>query len=53
MKGCGTIFLIAYLAILGFAVAVDGPITILYAVVGGCSGYLVASVLAAFLRRKS
>jgi hypothetical protein len=47
----GTIFLIAYLALLGLAVAVDGPIMILYAVVGGCS-YLAASVLGAFLRRK-
>jgi len=53
MRGSGTVFLIAYLALLGFAVAVYGPIMILYAVVGFCSGYLVPSVLGAFLRRKS
>ena len=40
MRGCGTIFLIAYLAFLGLAVVVYGPIIILYAVVGFCSGYL-------------
>jgi hypothetical protein len=51
MKGCGTFILVAYG--LGYCVAVDGPIAILYAVIGFCAGYLAASILKALLRRKS
>jgi hypothetical protein len=53
MKGCGTFILVAYLAALGYCVAVDGPIAILYAVIGFCAGYLAASILKALLGQKS
>jgi hypothetical protein len=53
MRGCGTIFLIAYLALLGFCITIYGPVVILEAIIGFCAGYLFAALVGAFLRRKS